>query len=262
MDECTSEGLDYEERKFLTVPIFSLDLYALTSTCHKIQSGTPTIGSAVLAPTESGAQLLRLPAAEFESRCLKTPGVRTEQAKAFRSKLWQLHFDSQGAGDTLNTTESNPSESTEPDTILGRLGLTSRVSSRDLDPTATALTFKERIRPGMVVSWNQPPSRDLALSMPDDLQLAVVLCPVEAAQGTVKHILGNVVNPTEGGHTGTKVNGTDRGARYLCGLVTPGLMAEAYELNLWRQIVIDVGMMEKEVILEYDAGTRYYYISQ
>jgi kinesin family protein 2/24 len=145
--------------------------------------------------------------------------------------------------------------------MLGRLGLTSRLSSRDLDPTATAVTFKERIRPGMVVSWNKPPGLDLALSMPDDLKLAVVLCRVEAVQGTVKDVLGNVVNPTEGGHTDTKVNGTDSGARYLCGLVTPGLMAEAYELNLWRQIVIDVGTMEKEVILDYDAGTRYYYIS-
>lgn len=145
--------------------------------------------------------------------------------------------------------------------MLGRLGLTSRLSSRDLDPTATAVPFKERIRPGMVVSWDQSPGRDHALSMPGDLKLAVVLCPVEAVQGTVKGVLGNVVNPTESEHTDTKVNGTDRGARYLCGLVTLGQMAEAYELNLWQQIVIDVGMMESEVILEYDAGTRYYYIS-
>jgi kinesin family protein 2/24 len=113
----------------------------------------------------------------------------------------------------------------------------------------------------MVVSWDQPPGRDVALSMPDDLKLAVVLCPVEAVQGTVQDVLGNVVNPTASEHIDTKVNGTDSGARYLCGLVTPGQMAEAYELNLWRQIVIEVGMMEKEVILEYDAGTRYYYIS-
>ncbi|RYP20475.1 hypothetical protein DL765_002774 [Monosporascus sp. GIB2] len=224
-------------------------------------SGIPPIWSDVLAPTESGAQLLRLPAAEFNSRCLKTPGVSAEQAKAFRSKLWQMHIDSQRAGGTLNITETNPSESTEPDTMLGRLGPTSRLSSRDLDPTATAVPFKERIRPGMVVSWNQPPGHNLPLGMPDDLKLAVVLCSAEAVQGTVKDVLGNVVNPTEGEHTDTNVNGTDSGARYLCALVMPGLMAEAYELNLWRQIVIDVGMMEKEVILEYDAGTRYYYIS-
>jgi kinesin family protein 2/24 len=113
----------------------------------------------------------------------------------------------------------------------------------------------------MIVSWNQLPGRGLALSMSDGLKLAVVLCPVEAVQGIVKDILGNVVNPTESGHTYAKVNGTDSNARYLCALVTPGLTAEAYELNLWQQVVIDVGMMGKEVFLEYDAGTRYYYIS-
>ncbi|RYP73691.1 hypothetical protein DL769_004162 [Monosporascus sp. CRB-8-3] len=224
-------------------------------------SGTPPIWSAVLAPTESGAQLLRLPAAEFESRCLKTPGVSAEQAKAFRSKLWQMHIDSQRAGTTLNITETNPSESTEPDTMLGRLGPTSRLSSRDLEPTATAVPFKKRIRPGMVVSWNQPPGHNLAFGILDDLKLAVVLCSTEAVQGIVKDVFGNVVNPTEGKHTDTNINGPDSGTRYLCALVTPGLMAESYELNLWRQIVIDIGMMEKEIILEYDAGTRYYYIS-
>jgi kinesin family member 2/24 len=130
-----------------------------------------------------------------------------------------------------------------------------------LDPSATTAPFKERIRPGMIVSWNQPPGRDLALNMPDDLKLGVVLCPVEAIQGTVKDVLGNVVNTTESEHTDTKENVIDSGARYLCALVMPALMAEAYELNLWRQIVIDVGMMDKEVFLEYDVGTRYYYIS-
>jgi len=172
-----------------------------------------------------------------------------------------MHIDSQLVSDPLNPAASNTSESTESDTMLGRLGLTSRLSSRDLDPSATTVPFKERIRPGMIVSWNQPPDRDLALSMPDSLKLASILCPVEAVQGTVKDVLGNVVNPTESELTDTKDNGTESGARYLCALVIPGPMAEAYELNLWRQIVIDVGMMDKEVFLEYDAGTRYYYIS-
>lgn len=172
-----------------------------------------------------------------------------------------MHIDSRRAGDGLHTTESTPSESTGSDTMLGRLGLTSRLSSRDLDPTAKAVTFKERIRPGMVVGWKESHGHPIELSIPEDLKLAVVLCPVEAVQSTFKDVLENVVNPTGGSHTETKANDTESDARYLCGLVTPGLTAEAYELNLWQQIVIDVGMMDKEVILEYDAGTRYYYIS-
>jgi kinesin family member 2/24 len=217
--------------------------------------------SAVLGPTESAAQLLRLPPAELESRCSKTPSVSVEQAKPFRSKMWQMHIDSQRVGDTLNTHASKPIESMAPDGVLGPLELTSRFSSRDLDPTATAVPFKERIRPGMVISWNQPPGRGSDLGVPDDLKLAAVLCPVEAVQVTVKDILGNVVNPTASEHTATKDNGIDSSARYLCALVTPALMAEAYELNMWRQTVINVSMMEKEVFLEYDAGTRYYFIS-
>ncbi|RYP70885.1 hypothetical protein DL771_005135 [Monosporascus sp. 5C6A] len=215
-------------------------------------SGTPPILPDVLAPTETGAQLLRLPAAEFESRCLKSPGVSAEQTRAFRSKLWQMHIDSHRVGNTLNTPTSNPSESSEPGTTLG---LTSRLSSRDLDPATMAIPFKERIRPGMVVSWNEPPDH-LGLSTADDLKLAVILCPLEAVQGIVKDTLENVVNHKENGHADARGNGTDRGARYLCALVTPGLMAEAYELNLWRQIVLDVDSMDKEVFLEYDAGTR------
>ena len=226
-----------------------------------MQSGTPPISPAILAPTESGAQLLRLPPAEIESRCLKTPGVSIEHARAFRSKLWQIHIDSQRAGDTLKTPTSNPSESTGPDTMPDHLGLVNRSSSRDLDSTTTAVPFKERIRPGMIVSWKQHLGHDLVLSEPADLRLAAVLCPVEAVQGTVKDILGNAMNRTEGEHAEARDNDTDSGAQYLCALVTPGLTAEAYELNLWRQIVVSVGMMDKEVFLEYDAGTRYYYIS-
>ncbi|KAK3356320.1 P-loop containing nucleoside triphosphate hydrolase protein [Lasiosphaeria hispida] len=57
--------------------------------------GTPQISPNILAPTESGAQLLRLSALEFEYRCLKNPGVTREQSEALRSKLWQWHIDLQ-----------------------------------------------------------------------------------------------------------------------------------------------------------------------
>ncbi|KUJ07748.1 P-loop containing nucleoside triphosphate hydrolase protein [Mollisia scopiformis] len=216
-------------------------------------SGTPPVSPAILAPRESGAQLLRLPPAEFESRCLKTPGVSIEQIKAFRSKLWQLHIDGQRIA---NTPVSNTEESAEPSTLLR---VENRSSSRDLDPTASEVPFKQRIRPGMAVSWHQPPeSGDSALGMPDSLQLAVILCPAQAGQACIKDVLGSVVNSSSSEDT---QNDKECDPRYLCALVTPGSTAEAYEVNLWRQIVIDVEMMEKEVFLEYDAGTRYYYIS-
>ncbi|KAL4926206.1 P-loop containing nucleoside triphosphate hydrolase protein [Aspergillus undulatus] len=61
----------------------------------KLQSGYPAITSYDLAPKESGAQLLRLPVDEFVKRCLNTPDVTEEQAKAFHAKLWALHVKSQ-----------------------------------------------------------------------------------------------------------------------------------------------------------------------
>jgi kinesin family protein 2/24 len=163
--------------------------------------------------------------------------------------------------DKMEPSLVNPIESMEVDSKLGSLTLTNRLSSRDLDPTATAVPFVERIRPGMVISWNQLPGSDLTLRMPDKVKLAVVLCPAEAVQQTVKDILGNIVHPSASEHNITTEKGIGTRTRYLCALLTPALMAEAYELNLWRQIVIDVGMMDKEIFLEYDAGTRYYYIS-
>ncbi|KAF2498591.1 P-loop containing nucleoside triphosphate hydrolase protein [Lophium mytilinum] len=56
--------------------------------------GTPAILDSVVAPRESGAQLFNLSGAEIEYRCRKCPGVRLEQAKAFRSMLWQMYISS------------------------------------------------------------------------------------------------------------------------------------------------------------------------
>jgi kinesin family protein 2/24 len=106
----------------------------------------------------------------------------------------------------------------------------------------------------MAVSWSPTPGVCSALALlKDDVQLAVVLCPADAVPATMEDALGSVVNPEDASDATS--------SRYLCALMTPGLRVKAYELNLWRQIVIPVGSMEKEVILEYDAGTRYYYIS-
>lgn len=145
--------------------------------------------------------------------------------------------------------------------MSGGLEIRSRFSSRDSGPIDMTLPFKERIRPGMAVSWKQLSSHDLSLSTPDESKLAVVLCPVQEVPEAAVNVPGKVANHVDNDRSSPKDKGADSRARYLCAMVTPGRMAEAYELNLWRQIVIDVGMMDKEVYLEYDTGTRYYYIS-
>ncbi|KAH7398367.1 P-loop containing nucleoside triphosphate hydrolase protein [Pyrenochaeta sp. MPI-SDFR-AT-0127] len=58
----------------------------------KEYAGNPPILSNVVAPRESGAQLFKLSNEEIEYRCQKCPGVKREQAKAFRSKLWQMYI--------------------------------------------------------------------------------------------------------------------------------------------------------------------------
>ncbi|KPM39756.1 hypothetical protein AK830_g6811 [Neonectria ditissima] len=183
-------------------------------------SGKPPVDAAVLAPTESGPQLLRLPAPEFEARCLKTPDVTPEQAKSFRSKIWQMHVDSKRA-------PAKQPDAPDADLLL-------RQSSQDPDPKALSVPFKERIRPGMAVSWTPPAG--FAMALPG-MNMVVVLSPALDA--------------------GTE----SKGPRYLCAIVTPAIMSEAYDLHLWRQVVVEVEQMDTEVLLEYDVATRYYYIT-
>ncbi|KAL4915714.1 P-loop containing nucleoside triphosphate hydrolase protein [Aspergillus aurantiobrunneus] len=154
----------------------------------KLQSGYPAISGYDLAPTESGLQLLRLPDEDFVQRCLQTPGVADEQARAFHSNLWAMHC---------------PAEK--------------------VDVEKVKLPFKDRIRPGMAVRWTRSGEAS---------QLALVLSP-------------------EG----------DAGKGYLCALVVPGTLANAYEVHLWRQSVVSVDAMEAEVLLEYHRMSRYYFIA-
>ncbi|KAI1870176.1 hypothetical protein JX265_006346 [Neoarthrinium moseri] len=223
-------------------------------------SGTPSISPTLLAPTESGAQLLHLPSADFESRCLKTPGVSIAQAGAFRSKIWQLHVDSQHGGSSLTKIVAKSGDSTEAETTPGSFGSLNRWSSRDLNPNATGLPFQERIRPGMVVSLKQHPESTSIDSQPENTKMVVILCPSEAAPSDVKDRPGDMTNSKSNKQADMEEIGDPRGKRFLCAMLMPGLTADAYELNIWSQAVIDVNMMEKEVIIEYDAGTRYYYV--
>jgi kinesin family protein 2/24 len=67
---------------------------SLKLTGNLLQSGTPPIRSSVVAPRESGAQFFNLSSMEIEYRCAKCPGVKPEQAKAFRRKLWLMYINS------------------------------------------------------------------------------------------------------------------------------------------------------------------------
>lgn len=190
----------------------------------------------VLAPLESGTQLLRLPAPEFEKRCLKTEGVSTEQAKAFRSKLWQLHVDSQKA-------KAAPLPPAGVDLDEANYD---RTCSKDPDPRSIAIPFKERIRPGMVVSWTPPAG--FPFTMPG-MNVVMVLSAAEAVGEDVRDVFGKTVG------------GEGRKGKFLCAMVGPAVMPEAYDVHLWQQVVVDVAMMDAEVILEYDMATRYYYLT-
>ncbi|KAJ9134275.1 Kinesin-like protein [Pleurostoma richardsiae] len=220
-------------------------------------SGQPPISSSLLAPSESGLQLLRLPEPEFETRCMQTPGVGLEHAKAFRSKFWQMHVDSQRAG--ASKEQPSAAESTEPDTILGHLQKFDRSSSRDPDANAHLVPFKERVRPGMAVRWTPP--QTFPVGLPPGMKMVVVLCPAAAVGGHVKDCVGRDVNTPTSEENGTAVEEGRHPARYLCAIVMPGVMAEAYEVNLWRQVLVEVEWMDAEVVLEYDVATRYYYLA-
>lgn len=189
---------------------------------HK--SGSPAVSPELLAPAETGKQLIRLPAPEFISRALKTPGVTVEQATAFQSKFWRLHID----GQRSKAAPSAVADTTVP--VVDEYG--NSESSRDPRPEMAGVPFKERIRTGMVVSWDPP------MSAPGYVEIAGrSVCVVLAREDQ------------------------DGEAAYRCALVSPGLMPGAFEVNMWRQWVVTVRQMKNEVLLDYDAATRYYYES-
>ena len=138
--------------------------------------------------------------------------------------------------------------------------LTGPLSSRDLAPNSWQMPFKKRVRPGMVVIWNPNPELCVSLGLAeDDVKLAAVLCPASVMTGAVQDAIRDVADGRGQPRTDFE-DSLDGRAQYLCALVTPGPVAEAYELNLWRHTVIAVDDMEKEVILEYDPSARYYYV--
>ena len=155
---------DWISKNVSRAPFRNSDATDTAVTPPSSQSGASPILPSVVAPTETGSQFLRLPADNIELRCVQCPGVTTEEAQAFRSKLWQLHVDSQ----RLGYLPAAPSESP----VI-------RLSSRDPDPQVAGVPFRQRIRPGMAVKWHPASDRALPAS------LALILSPRDG-DGTAK----------------------------------------------------------------------------
>ncbi|GME53086.1 Diatom spindle kinesin 1 [Neofusicoccum parvum] len=204
----------------------------ITWSNHQLQdwivksSGTPPVSATILAPFETGKQLLQLPAPEFIERCLKTPDVSTEQAIAFQAKFWRLHIDSQRAP-AAAASGSRPEEA-QP---AADLPDDPTPSSREPRAGLRALPFKQRLRPGMVVAW-APPEGTSRIVAGGAGRCLVMLLAAEP--------------------------GADRRA-YYAAVVMPVVMPGAFELQPWLQCVVEERHMEAEVVLEYDSATRYYY---
>ncbi|RTE70789.1 hypothetical protein BHE90_014812 [Fusarium euwallaceae] len=186
-------------------------------------SGTPAISAEILAPQETGKQLLRLPVPEFITRCLKTPEVTMEQATAFQLKFWRLHVDSQRPTNVKPKAEPKDTNGKTPSDKLGQHGL----SSRDPRPEMSQVPFKERIRPGMVVSWNPPDDTPGFYRLPGRNLVTILSLEDETS--------------------------------YRCASVAPGFIPGAFAVYLWKQVVAKVEHMEAEVLLEYDVAMRSYY---
>lgn len=100
--------------------------------------------------------------------------------------------------------------------------------------------FDERVCPGMVVR--------LKAALPEMFghRMVVILSRASFASPYVR---GDRLEDAASG-----------GERYIAAVLFPGLMPSTYVMNLWKQVVVDVNMMEAEVVLEYEWGTRSYHV--
>lgn len=174
---------------------------------------------------------------------METPGVSKEQAVAFQAKFWKLHIDSQHAPVPTSRAQASAGENADDGFTIPNKW---QDSSRETRAEMQSLPFKERLRPGMVVSWT--PGEDSTVPVtPGSRNLAMLL-----SQGTCSH-------PGSGSSSSSGA-AVERSPRtYLCAFVGCGIMPGAFELHPWLQCNIDEGQMDSEVILEYDSATRYYY---
>lgn len=113
------------------------------------------------------------------------------------------------------------------------------VAARDL----SHIPFKMSIKPGMVVQYKSMDLHD------DETPMALVLCPDWAVETHVVD-MRNVEVKGERNHDPR---------RYLCAVMAPAEMHGAFELHVWRQVLVDIANMEREVLMEYDVATRFYH---
>ncbi|KAK0725164.1 P-loop containing nucleoside triphosphate hydrolase protein [Lasiosphaeris hirsuta] len=212
-------------------------------------SGTPAISSTILAPHETGPQLLRLPIPEFLQRCLETADVSPEQAQAFQTKFWKLHVDSQHAKSKPSAAAASGESGFFVDPLMQRL---ERLNcSEDPEPGADAIPFKQRIRPGMVVCWY--PKKYFQNVNWENKNYAMILSSVEDVGERVCDIKGDKVREQGGGD--------GKSGKYLACTILPAILPGAYTLQPWQQAVVDLEEVESEVLMEYDEATRYLYMT-
>jgi hypothetical protein len=103
----------------------------------------------------------------------------------------------------------------------------------------------------MAVSWDAPPNGSLSQ---EGMNIAIVLSDVTSVHTLWTDTTGNEVSPTP--------KATAPGTRYLCAVVTRShtMVNSGYDVQLWKQVVIDVKSMLSEVILVYDEQARHYFI--
>ncbi len=51
------------------------------------------------------------------------------------------------------------------------------------------------------------------------------------------------------------------GRKFICAVILPSPMMDAYELDVTKQFEIAVDEMDKEILMEYDPSSRCYYIT-
>ncbi|PHH50498.1 Diatom spindle kinesin-1 [Ceratocystis fimbriata CBS 114723] len=105
-------------------------------------SGSPPVDASLLAPFETGIQLLRLTPDEFQSRCVKTRGVSIEKAMEFYLKIWQMHIDSQRTQRQLPNLAATSISRTNGDSGAIRKAPV-QLSSLSLDHGAASIPFKQ-----------------------------------------------------------------------------------------------------------------------